>query len=121
MASNRRSMTAIAQATTAAQRPNFLLIMVDQQNANCLGYAGHPLVRTPHLDGLARSGVAFSRAYVATPLCMPSRASLFTGLTPRGHHVRTNGIGLDPAVPTFTEALRRAGYRTHAAGKLHFG
>ncbi|MBI3969784.1 MAG: sulfatase-like hydrolase/transferase [Chloroflexi bacterium] len=101
--------------------PNIVLIVVDQQHPGCLGYAGHPVVRTPHLDALAHSGVTFSRAYVANPLCMPSRASVFTGLMPRGHRTRMNGIGLDPVVPTFTEALRRAGYRTHAAGKLHFG
>ena len=95
--------------------------MVDQQHPGCLGHAGHPVVRTPHLDALARGGVTFSRAYVANPLCMPSRASLFTGRTPRAHRVRMNGIRLDPAIPTFTDALRRAGYRTHAAGKLHFG
>ena len=95
--------------------------MVDQQHPGCLGYAGHPVVRTPHIDALAGSGVAFARAYVANPLCMPSRASVFTGLTTRGHRVRMNGIQLDPALPTFTDALRRAGYRTHAAGKLHFG
>jgi arylsulfatase len=98
-----------------------LLIMVDQQHPGCLGHAGHPVVRTPHLDTLAHGGVTFSRAYVANPLCMPSRASLFTGRTTRGHRVRMNGIRLDPAIPTVTDALRRAGYRTHAAGKLHFG
>jgi arylsulfatase A-like enzyme len=114
-------MTDRTPATGAtAARPNVLLIMVDQQHPGCLGYAGHPVVRTPRIDALARSGVTFSRAYVANPLCMPSRASLFTGLTTRGHRVRMNGIRLDPAIPTFAGALRQAGYRTHAAGKLHF-
>ncbi len=50
---------------------------------------------------------------------MPARASLFTGLTPRDHGVRTNGIPLDPSLPTLPGALRDAGYRTHAVGKLH--
>ncbi len=61
----------------------------------------------------------FSRAYTSQPLCMPARATLFTGLAPRGHRVRMNGIPLDPTIPTFTEALRQAGYRTHCTGKVH--
>lgn len=97
-----------------------LLIMVDQQHPRCLGYAGHPTLRTPHIDRLAAESVNFTRAYVANPLCMPSRASVFTGLTTRGHRVRMNGIRLDPALPTFVDGLRAAGYRTHSAGKLHF-
>ena len=50
---------------------------------------------------------------------MPSRATLFTGLTPRGHEVRTNGIPLDPRYPTIVQALAGAGWRTHSVGKLH--
>ena len=102
-----------------AERPNFLLLMTDQQRADHLGYAGNRALQTPHLDDLAASGVHFTRAYVNNPLCMPSRSTLFTGLTPRSHGVRTNGIDLDPSIPTFTEALRQAGYRTYCSGKVH--
>ena len=102
-----------------AARPNFLFLMTDQQRADHLGCAGHSVLRTPHLDALTASGVHCRRAYVTNPLCMPSRSTLYTGLTPRGHGVRTNGIDLDPGIPTFTEALRRAGYRTHSVGKIH--
>ena len=102
-----------------AARPNFLFLMTDQQRADHLGCAGHPVLQTPHLDALAASGIHCTRAYVTNPLCMPSRSTLYTGLTPRGHGVRTNGIDLDPGIPTFTEALRRAGYRTHSVGKIH--
>ena len=77
------------------------------------------MVRTPHIDALAASGVNFERAYSPQPLCMPARASLFTGLTPRGHGVRMNGIPLDPTIPTFTEALSQNGYHTHCCGKIH--
>lgn len=100
-------------------RPNFLVITTDQHNPTCLGYAGHPLVRTPNIDALAEQGVVFSRAYVSNPLCTPSRATLFTGLTTRGHRVRTNGIPLSYDVPTMPAALRDAGYRTCYAGKPH--
>jgi arylsulfatase A-like enzyme len=101
------------------EKPNFLIFITDQFNPNCLGYAGHPLVRTPNLDRLAASGMTFNRMYTTQPLCMPARATMFTGLTPRGHRVRMNGIPLDPSIPTFTEALRQAGYHTHCAGKIH--
>jgi len=100
-------------------RPNFLVIITDQLHPGCLGYAGHPAVRTPNIDALAAGGRIFSRMYSNQPLCMPTRATLFTGLTPRGHRVRMNGIPLDPSIPTFTEALRQAGYRTHCCGKIH--
>ncbi len=101
------------------ERPNFLLIIADQLNPSCLGYAGHPLVKTPNIDRLAEESLVFSRMYSSQPLCMPARASMFTGMNPRGHRVRMNGIDLDPAVPTFTQALADAGYRTHCAGKIH--
>lgn len=100
-------------------RPNFLIFITDQWHPRCFGYAGHPVVRTPNIDALAASGINFSRAYSPQPLCMPARATLFTGLTPRGHGVRMNGIPLDPAIPTFTEALRQSGYHTHCCGKIH--
>ena len=93
--------------------------MTDQQRADHLGCAGNPLLRTPHIDRIAHTGVHLSRAHVNNPLCMPCRSTLFTGQTPRGHGVRTNGMRLDAAVPTMTAALAEAGYRTHAIGKLH--
>ena len=77
------------------------------------------MVRTPNIDALAALGTVFSRAYVSNPLCMPSRATLFTGLTARGHRVRMNGIPLSYDVPTMPEALRQAGYQTHYVGKPH--
>ncbi|WP_101295804.1 sulfatase family protein [Halegenticoccus soli] len=100
-------------------RPNVICFVLDQLRYDHLGYAGNATVETPNIDALAERGVALSRAYVANPLCMPARASLFTGLMPRDHGVRTNGIPLDPSLPTLPGALRDAGYRTHAVGKLH--
>ncbi len=100
-------------------RPNILFILTDQWHPRCTGYAGHPVVRTPHLDRLAQRGAVFTRMYSPQPLCMPARASILTGLTPRGHGVRMNGIPLSPRVPTFVEALRADGYRTHGVGKMH--
>ena len=100
-------------------RPNFLIICTDQMRADHMGCAGNPKIRTPNLDALAADGVHVPRAYVNCPLCMPSRATLFTGLTPRGHHVRTNGIPLDRNIPTVPAALSDAGYHTASVGKIH--
>lgn len=100
-------------------RPNFLIFVTDQMQAATLGCNGHPMVRTPHLDALAADGVTFRRAYCNNPVCMPSRATMITGLTPRQHGCLTNGISLPESAPTITQALTDAGYRTHSVGKLH--
>ncbi len=103
----------------ADARPNFLIICTDQMRADHMGCAGNPVIRTPNLDKLAAEGVNLSRAYVNCPLCMPSRATLFTGMTPRGHRVRTNGIPLERSTPTMPGALAAAGYKTASIGKIH--
>lgn len=102
-----------------ASRPNVLVICVDEMRADHMGCAGHPVVRTPHLDRLAASGTLFSRACCNNPICMPARAAMFTGLLPRDSGLRVNGQCLHPGVPVLPEILAAAGYRTHAAGKLH--
>ena len=101
------------------RRPNFLVIVTDEMPGNCLGSDGHPLIQTPNLDRLAADGVRLSRSYTIHPMCMTTRASWFTGRTPRGHGVRCNGMSLDPELPTITESLRQAGYHTHGIGKHH--
>src|SRR5690554_2578737 len=101
-----------------APRYNFLIVTTDQHPWDHLGCAGHPIA-TPALDRLAAEGMRFSRCYSVHPLCMPTRATWFTGQTPRGHGTRCNGIPLQRSVPTITEALRRAGYATCSVGKLH--
>jgi arylsulfatase A-like enzyme len=101
-------------------RPNILLIHVDQWRADCLGFAGHPVVETPHLDRLWEEGSSFSQAYAAVPSCIASRASLMTGLTPRGH----GRVGYRDHVPwnyriTLPGLFASAGYHTQAVGKMH--
>ena len=100
-------------------RPNFLVFVVDQMFAGSLAYNGNPDVRTPNLDRLAGEGVSFRRAYCNNSVCMPSRSTMITGLTPRQHGCITNGTLLPAHVPTITHALAASGYRTHAVGKLH--
>lgn len=101
------------------ERLSFLAIITDQMRVDHMGCTGNPVIQTPNLDRIAATGMRFTRAYCNNPLCMPSRATLFTGLAPRGHGVRTNGIRLDERHPTILQALAGSGYRTHSVGKLH--
>jgi len=101
------------------RRPNFILFVTDQQRADHLGCYGHPVLRTSAIDGLARRGVRYDACYVASPVCMPNRASLMTGRMPSVHGVRMNGIPLSTDQVTFVELLRDAGYRTALVGKSH--
>ncbi|GIO57626.1 MULTISPECIES: arylsulfatase [Paenibacillus] len=101
-------------------RPNVLLITVDQMRFDCLSIAGHPVVETPNLDELARTGVRFSRAYSATPTCVPARAAIFTGQSQRTH----GRVGYQDRVPwnypvTLPGELAKAGYHTQCIGKMH--
>ncbi|MBI3434737.1 MAG: sulfatase-like hydrolase/transferase [Proteobacteria bacterium] len=100
-------------------RPNFILFITDQHRADFLGCYGHALLRTPHIDSIARRGVAFDRFYVASPVCMPNRSSLMTGRMPSAHGVRCNGVPLALEAVTFVDLLRAAGYRTALVGKSH--
>ena len=101
-------------------RPNLVLIMADQWRGDCLSVAGHPVVHTPYLDRLALDGARFSRCYSATPSCIPARASLFTGLSPRSH----GRVGYQDGVPwdypvTLAGEFTRQGHQTQAIGKMH--
>jgi arylsulfatase A-like enzyme len=69
-------------ATPAPLQPDILLIMADQWRGGCLGIRGHPVVRTPAIDALAKEGALFKRAYSTCPSCIPARFSLLTGLYP---------------------------------------
>lgn len=101
------------------KRPNFLFFITDQHRADYLGCAGHPIVKTPNIDAIAAKGTRFDRFNVATPVCMPNRASLLTGRYPSAHGLRYNGCDLSYSATTFTEVLRLAGYRTASIGKSH--
>ncbi|HEY1360746.1 MAG TPA: sulfatase-like hydrolase/transferase [Xanthobacteraceae bacterium] len=100
-------------------RPHILLFITDQHRNDYLGCTGHPLLATPHIDSIAARGVRFTRFYVATPVCMPNRATLMTGRMPSVHGVRSNGSPLSLRSNTFVDALRAAGYATALVGKSH--
>ncbi|TDD71026.1 choline-sulfatase [Jiangella aurantiaca] len=106
--------------TGQPQPPNVLIVMVDQLTAFGLGAYGNDEVLTPHLDALAERGVVFENAYANSPLCVPSRASMMTGRLPSAVPCNDNAEEFPASVPTFAHTLRRAGYRTILAGKMHF-
>jgi len=99
---------------------NILFIISDQHQWRYMGHGGHPAVRTPHLDRLAREGVRFTDAYSQCPLCGPSRASVLTGLYPHTNRQYTHGgFPLPEGMPTLGTVFRQAGYATGAIGKVH--
>lgn len=100
-------------------RPNFVLFITDQHRADYLGCYGHPVLETPNIDAIADRGVAFDRFYVASPVCMPNRASLMTCRMPSSHRVTMNGVPLSRKNVTFVELLKEAGFKTALIGKSH--
>jgi len=98
---------------------NVLAFCVDEMRADHFAAAGNRVVRTPNIDAIAARGTRFTRSYCNNPICMPARATMFTGLLPRDHGLRINGQALRPDLPTLPGVLAAEGYLTHASGKLH--
>jgi arylsulfatase A-like enzyme len=104
-------------------RPNFLILLTDDQRWDCLGCMGHPLLKTPNLDRLAAEGVLFNNSFVTTSICCISRASLMTGRYARNHRVGDFSTPLPAEVlaESLPALLRKAGYRTGCYGKWGIG
>ena len=119
------SVAALATAQLAraqenvAQRPNILFLLTDDQRWNALGCMGNAVVQTPNLDALARDGVLFTNAFVTTPICCVSRASILTGQYARRHGVQDfrRDIELESQDETYPALLRANGYCTGFMGK----
>lgn len=101
--------------------PNILWITTDQQNARSLGVAGNQDIQTPVLDGAARNGVRFTRAYCSNPICQPSRISLITGQRPHRHGAYGNSFQTPDDLLPLTHVVRNQGYQTALIGKGHLG
>jgi arylsulfatase A-like enzyme len=118
------SLFAFLPATLlAADRPNVLLVITDDQGFGDMGAHGNPVVRTPHLDAFTRESVRLKNFHVS-PVCSPTRASLLTGLYNYRTGLVDTFIGrsmMRPDVKTLAEYLAAAGYRTGLFGKWHLG
>jgi arylsulfatase A-like enzyme len=106
---------------SAPERPNILVVLLDDLRWNALGYAGHPHVRTPNIDRIAHEGVVFRNAFCTTSLCSPSRASLLSGVYAHTHKVTNNFTEMPVTLQTYPSVLQRAGYATAYVGKYHMG
>ena len=98
---------------------NVLFIMADQLRRDHLGCYGHPWLRTPHIDALARRGVRFEQAHVNSGVCGPSRMSYYTGRYPSSHGATWNRVPLSIGELTLGDYLRGADRRVVLAGKSH--
>ncbi len=127
------SLTIFATSVAAAA-PNILILLADDMGYGDMGCMGSKQLATPNLDALAASGVLCSQAYVASPVCSPSRAGLITGRDPRrfgyegnlnqnaaNYATRPELLGLPPGEHTLGNHLRSNGYDTALIGKWHLG
>ncbi len=122
---------AFAPLAVAAERPNVLLIISDDQGWTDFGFMGHEAIRTPHLDRLAKESAVFPNGYVPTSLCRASLATLLTGLYGHQHKICCNDPpdGMDRSLmhpfiqktPTVPRLLKEAGYRCLQTGKFWEG
>lgn len=99
--------------------PNVLLIVTDQHERSSMSCAGDPVVRTPHLDRIAREGVRFTRCYQQSPICVPSRVSLQTALYTARHGTMSNKDDVPEGLATAALLFQEAGYATGYFGKMH--
>ena len=112
-----------------SNRPNFIIIFVDDLGFGDLGSYGHPTIKTPNLDRMAKEGMRFTQFYVGSSICTPSRAALLTGKLPiqtgmygkRSVLFPDNAGGLDPSEITIAAALKKENYNTACIGKWHLG
>ena len=106
----------------AEQRPNIIVILTDDQRWDYLGCAGHPYLKTPHLDQLAKEGTYFPKAFVTSSSCCPSRTSILTGQYERKHGVTfgsMSSLKAEAFSQTYPMLLKQAGYYTGYVGKNH--
>lgn len=123
-------------AETVKRKPNIIIILADDFGYGDLGSYGQKLIRTPHLDRLAKEGIRFTDFYAGSPVCAPSRASLMTGLHQGHAYIRGNTtqspvpgqsgpaarrLPLRPRDVTVAEVLKAAGYATGVIGKWGLG
>jgi len=105
----------------APKHPNVVFILTDDQRWDMMSCAGHPFLKTPHLDRIADEGALFENMFVTTSLCSPSRASFLSGLYAHTHGVVNNFTDYPADMPSFPKSLQAQGYETAYIGKWHMG
>lgn len=108
-----------AVSTSVEQPPNILIIIADDATYNNLPLYGGKNVKTPNIDKLAGQGLVFNRAFLSMSMCVPCRASLYTGLYPVRNGVCWNHAPARKGVRSIVHYLKEQGYRTGIAGKVH--
>lgn len=103
------------------ERPNVMVVVMDDLGCRDLGYLGAKDMRTPNIDALANAGIRFPNWYSNAPVCAPSRASIVSGRYPARAGVPQNGGNLTAGIPTLGSQFKAYGYRTAAIGKWHLG
>ena len=112
----------LAAVQAEESRPNVILIMADDMGWGDTSYYGHPWLKTPHLDQMAKDGVRFDRFYAGAPVCSPTRGSVLTGRHPFRYGIKFANTGHVKAEErTLAELLQADGYRTGHFGKWHLG
>lgn len=99
---------------------NTVILMSDEHAPRCMGFAGHPQVKTPSIDKLARQGTCFSSAYCISPICVPSRAGFATGLYTHQNRYWDNGFPYDGKIKGWGHRLIETGHECVSIGKLHY-
>lgn len=113
--------TPAAAAADAPKKPNVVLVMADDQGWGDMAYNGHPHLKTPNFDAMAREAIRFDNFHAAAPVCSPTRASVMTGRTPNRMGTFKWGHPIRPQETTLAQVLKAAGYRTGHFGKWHLG
>ena len=113
--------TDATEQSAAAKPPNIIFFLTDDQRNDTLGCAGHPILKTPNIDGLAERGMRFANMYVSHSICWVSRTTILNGMTARsfGREDRPDWPRLDTLTNVYPALLRKAGYRTAHYGKFH--
>lgn len=110
-------------SSQAGDQPNIVFLLADDMGYGDLGCYGHPVIRSPHLDRLAREGVRLTDCYAASPNCSPSRTAILTGRSPYRvgmyDFARFKPMHIPTSELTVAEVVRSAGYQTMFAGKWH--
>ena len=123
----------LSSISTQAERPNIILVFIDDMGWGDFSCFGNEHAKTPHIDRLAKEGLRFDQFYVNSPICSPSRVAISTGQYPQRwkitsylsnrDHNKKRGMAqwLDPKAPMLARSLQKSGYATGHFGKWHMG